>query len=619
MDEIRARAAQDLANQAAYASAPGGTPEDRPWEVLMLMGAGESAPAEWSGTFSITAGDVFEIHGYRTELPDRILPQGGWQIQTKIEKVLESSPIEGGGQPESVLLPKGVLVRGSGTETTRIEVRTKQGDCTFSPMRVAFGAPEKCLGGRIEVNRVPAATDLSGTELRQHDFPAIGAGPEGTLWATWSSFHDRREELNFRRYQAGKWTRLIPVGRATEDLWRPQVVTDGANKPWLIWSEQERGNWDIYAMPWEDNEWGARVRLSEEPTPDIEPHVARGADGTIYVVWQALSGRWSHIRMRYLKDGKWSPADRGDFGRGRRLGAGRGRRAERHGAGSPGTATRAITMSTRAAFSPPPGFRPNARSRPRRDSKRTPASPWIAQNRAVGRMGSGRRQLGQGSGRGARRQVAGHAAGRPRADRSRCAGAARAAWSSTTRSGAGAQKRQRSAAVRRSERQSLAVVQAPLQPRGVSPEHVLGDATSRGSTATTGRRPIPLPRQLDAQVDAHGAGSDRRAAVGVLAVREPQLGVRQPSARESRDRRIAAVAGQRRRASAELPSRRGQAVRTCLPHETRGRRRASAQHRATRRRAATCASCAATCIATPNFRRTSAGSTTARCPSSIDI
>src|SRR5436305_893976 len=116
VDEIRARAEQDLANQAAYASAPGGTPEDRMWEVLILMGAGDTAPADWSGSLASSGGEVFEIHGYRTELPDRILPQGGWQIQTKVEKVLENSPIEGAGQPESVLLPKGVLVRGAGTE-----------------------------------------------------------------------------------------------------------------------------------------------------------------------------------------------------------------------------------------------------------------------------------------------------------------------------------------------------------------------------------------------------------------------------------------------------------------------------------------------------------------------
>src|SRR6478752_8587395 len=72
VDELRARAAQDLAYQAAYASAPGGTPEERHWEVLVLMGAGDSGPADFSGSLSVSAGDIFEINGYRIELPDRI-------------------------------------------------------------------------------------------------------------------------------------------------------------------------------------------------------------------------------------------------------------------------------------------------------------------------------------------------------------------------------------------------------------------------------------------------------------------------------------------------------------------------------------------------------------------
>ena len=170
---------------------------------------------------------------------------------------------------------------------------------------MAFGETQKELQGRVEIRRIPPATDLSGTTLRQHDFPSIAADP-GAVWATWSSFHDKQEELNFRRYKDGQWTRLIPVGRASADLWRPNVTTDDTGKPWLIWSQQIQNNWDIYAMPWEDNQWGGRERLSDNALPDIEPHVARTPDGTIFVVWQALEGRYSHVRMRYRKNGKWS-------------------------------------------------------------------------------------------------------------------------------------------------------------------------------------------------------------------------------------------------------------------------------------------------------------------------
>ena len=101
-----------------------------------------------------------------------------------------------------------------------------------------------------------------------------------------------------------------PVGSASEDLWRPQTAADAGGKPWLIWSQRPAtdgpGNWDIYAMAWEDNEWGPLHRLSDNPLPDIEPHVAREGDGTIYVVWQAMVGRHSQIHLKYLKDSKWS-------------------------------------------------------------------------------------------------------------------------------------------------------------------------------------------------------------------------------------------------------------------------------------------------------------------------
>ena len=62
-----------------------------------------------------------------------------------------------------VLLPKGLLVRGSGSSATSVTVQSKQGQWSFAPMRIPFGASEKYLGGRVEVKRIPPATDLSGT------------------------------------------------------------------------------------------------------------------------------------------------------------------------------------------------------------------------------------------------------------------------------------------------------------------------------------------------------------------------------------------------------------------------------------------------------------------------
>ncbi|MBS1826173.1 MAG: hypothetical protein JST93_12695 [Acidobacteria bacterium] len=280
-----------------FEAEPGGTPEEQMWEVLLLMGVGDKQPAEWHGSVRVEGGELLEIEGYRFELPDRLLPLGGWRMTTKIERITRPE------RREQKLLPKGVLLRGT---ARRVVATTAGGECAFTPAALAIGVPQSCAGGRMAVHRVPAATDLSGTELRQHDFPSIGSGNDGALWATWLSYHDRQEELNFRRYFKGRWTRLIPVGRASADLWRPHAVTDSGGQPWLIWAQQKDSNWDIYAMPWEVNAWGDAIRLSRGALPDIEPHVARAGDGTVYVVWQSMQGRWSQVQMAYRRDGKWS-------------------------------------------------------------------------------------------------------------------------------------------------------------------------------------------------------------------------------------------------------------------------------------------------------------------------
>ena len=295
-----------------YSWHPGGTPESELWQVIILFGVGETAPTQWDGSLTAAAGEIQHLQGYRFEPPDREPGLDRWRVHTRVERIYPRAGLSGHGQSptDQQVLPKGILVRGRGTSGTRLTIETAHGRFTVSPMQLAFGHWQTELRGRAAIQRTPPLTDLSGTEQRQHDFPSITSDADGALWTTWSSYHDRREELNFRRYKDGQWTRLIPVGRAAEDLWRPHVTTDGEGKPWLIWSQRPSddgpGNWDIYAMAWEDNEWGPKLRLTDHPLPDIEPHIARSPNGTIYVVWQSLKGRYSQIQLKYLRGGKWS-------------------------------------------------------------------------------------------------------------------------------------------------------------------------------------------------------------------------------------------------------------------------------------------------------------------------
>ena len=301
--------ARERARMAAQSNEPGGTPEESLWEVLVLMGVGDTEPTSWNTDVRISDGELYSVDGYRFSPPDRVHVDGGWRISTQVISIEPLSTFRHRGREsfKERPVPKGVLLRGAGNSSTRITLVARGQSFSFAPMNIPVGSVNRFVRGRVEVWRVPAVTDLSGTELRQHDSPALAAGSDGQLWGTWLSFHNRREELNLRVFRDGRWSRLIPVPRAAEDLWRPQVAADGNGTPWLVWSQQIDGNWDIYAMPRDgDDAWGNLYQLSDDPLPDIEPHVAASSEGTIYVVWQSWSGGRSNVRMRYLDDGEWS-------------------------------------------------------------------------------------------------------------------------------------------------------------------------------------------------------------------------------------------------------------------------------------------------------------------------
>src|SRR5262245_57551727 len=89
------KAQQTTASDPADASQPGGTPEENLWQMLILFGVGDRESTAWNGHLNVGGGDIHTVQGYRFELPDRVLPQGGWEVRTQMTRVMKSSPVEG--------------------------------------------------------------------------------------------------------------------------------------------------------------------------------------------------------------------------------------------------------------------------------------------------------------------------------------------------------------------------------------------------------------------------------------------------------------------------------------------------------------------------------------------
>jgi hypothetical protein len=163
----------------------------------------------------------------------------------------------------------------------------------------AGGGPQKTaefVSALVRTAREGGAQVLSEGDSYD-DFPSVAQASDTAVYLAYAAYYDGHDQIRLhKRFPGGGWsTRTnVPLARGAADIWMPQLAVDAADRLWVVWCEQtgqsaERsGNWDLYARSLDGHEWGPLVRLTDDPKPDINPHVfsdaarnieAAGGDG----------------------------------------------------------------------------------------------------------------------------------------------------------------------------------------------------------------------------------------------------------------------------------------------------------------------------------------------------
>jgi hypothetical protein len=162
----------------------------------------------------------------------------------------------------------------------------------------------------VLVDRLPPAVQLTNSPEEQ-DYPAAAADKSGNVWLAYMEFrhnkdHDRlRANLrtapsDFSAYKtpaggdqvlvmkitAGRPGEPIAITAPGGDLYRPAIAIDGSGRPWIFWSQNEKGNFDLWARAIDNGKPGAPVRLSKAAGSDIDPAAATDSQGRVWVAWQ---------------------------------------------------------------------------------------------------------------------------------------------------------------------------------------------------------------------------------------------------------------------------------------------------------------------------------------------
>lgn len=148
---------------------------------------------------------------------------------------------------------------------------------------------------------VPPSVELSAG-VGFNDFPVMAATSASRAWAAWISFRDGHDTLQVARVRLNAAqpqivrTWQVVGGKGTYIL-HPAIACSPGGPVWLVWAQEVRGNWDIFASRLTPGGPGQPIRLTTHPAVDVHPAAATSDEG-LWVAWE--SNRDNSFRQIYL-------------------------------------------------------------------------------------------------------------------------------------------------------------------------------------------------------------------------------------------------------------------------------------------------------------------------------
>lgn len=303
--------------------------------LLVLFGAKDQEPTKWNGSVALSEGRVNEITGWRFGKGDATDAEAGtWKVATRrvVVRARSNNPkkADAARKIQGPMNDNGVIVKMEGiTGETQVSITTPLGDFAVKLGDLPYGKVVPQLDSNVLVQRTAWGRQMTSGRS-DDDYPAL-AGDEKGLFLTWQSFtpgldRDQRarplteepadfsflaappggDQLFLQVEGGGKWSEPVAVTESGRDIYKSAVTPDGNGGAWVFWSEQEDGNFDVFARHYSGGKLGARVAITRDKGNDVSPVAITDAAGRIWVAWMgARHGRFA-ILAKSLAGGVWS-------------------------------------------------------------------------------------------------------------------------------------------------------------------------------------------------------------------------------------------------------------------------------------------------------------------------
>ncbi len=270
---------------------------------LVILGVGDKAGTNWDGSITATGATILSLQGWRFNNADSISGTTSWKTSTR------TTPGSGPVQETGVI----VTISAADAPVT-LNVKTTQGNFSFSSQDVPFGVTKSPLSGMARVAQTAAPVQLTSSN-EEEDFPSMAQAGDDVYLAYTRFVHGDRslargqattqaitdfkflgrptgmDQVLLLHYSKSQrvWTGPFAVTDPVEDAMRTAVAVDGQGRAWIFYSTQRNGNFDLYARSARaDGTMSSEIRLTTDAGTDLFPAATADASGRVWVAWQGF-------------------------------------------------------------------------------------------------------------------------------------------------------------------------------------------------------------------------------------------------------------------------------------------------------------------------------------------
>ncbi len=293
----------------------------------VLCGVTDAAPARWDGSLKVKNAGPYTLEGWRFAADDSL---AGNHFHFSTRAARRFGEAEG-----KIIAANGLIMTVSEvTESSEFIFKTAQGEFSFRPSQISYAKGIYELNGRVYIDLIPVAARLTNTR-EEEDYPSIASGPNGDIWLAYVQFHHSPDadqlrtalsdapkdfkpyaeptggdQIWARKYSAGNWGEAFAITPPGRDLYRTAIAVDGNGRAWVFWSENDGGNFDVFARAVDSAGAKEPLRLSREAGSDIDPVATTDASGRVWAAWQGWRDGLAAIYVAHQEGSGFSEPER---------------------------------------------------------------------------------------------------------------------------------------------------------------------------------------------------------------------------------------------------------------------------------------------------------------------